>query len=121
MRIPRTILSILVCVCASTAVCGTGFAQQFEKPRDLSEAQLFSLSKEIEAYYLDTGELPKTLGDLITDRGTAKWNGPYSKPETIHGQNGLPIDYEVDSEAHYTLTAVDKDGKRISRSSKINR
>jgi len=118
MRIPRAVFSILVFVGTAAAVSSTGLGQQYEKPRDLSKAQLFSLSKGIEAYYLDTGELPKTLRDLITNRGMAKWNGPYSKPENIRGQNGEPFDYVVDSETHYTLTTVDNDGKRISRSSK---
>ena len=44
-----------------------------------THAQLASLEMKIEAFALDTGQLPKTLQDLLVSTGQNDWRGPYAK------------------------------------------
>ena len=48
-----------------------------------AKMQLRGFEGAIMDYQLDTGNLPKSLNDLITNSGSKKWDGPYLKKKTI--------------------------------------
>lgn len=49
-----------------------------------ASSQITRLSMSVETYYLDTGETPQSLEDLVKEPGTVNgWNGPYVKESLL--------------------------------------
>ena len=70
---------------------------------------------KIEAYQIDTGQLPRNLGDLLSSNGVAKWDGPYAKDADIYDVRGGRIEYQTFSANRFTLTAREPGGEKIER------
>ena len=79
----------------------------WEKPFNPLNAQLAALEMKIEAYQIDTGQLPRNLADLLSSNGVAKWDGPYAKDADIYDLRGNRIEYQTPSANTFTLTARD--------------
>lgn len=61
-------------------------------------------------YYLDTGEYPQKLEDLVTDPGNPKWDGPYVDPPKIRIDPwGEPYRCEVGGERDFGIYSYGKD------------
>ena len=77
---------------AASQVLGGGDRANFR----LAEAQVQTLAQKIEQYRADTGRLPTTLKDLITQPGDATgWLGPYGKESDLVDPWKTPIEYRV--------------------------
>jgi general secretion pathway protein G len=63
---------------------------------NLTKAQVQTLAEKIESYQMDTGSLPSTLADLVTQPGSASgWLGPYAKQADLKDPWGTPYEYRV--------------------------
>lgn len=61
-----------------------------------AQAQITQLSSAIDAYYLDNGELPDQLRDLVEEPGDATfWNGPYVKESLLNDPWNRKWEYKV--------------------------
>ena len=61
---------------AATQIFGGSDKAKF----NLAKAQVQTLAQKVESYESDTGSLPRSLGDLLTQPGDAEgWLGPYAK------------------------------------------
>lgn len=59
-------------------------------------AQITQLSSAIDAYYLDNGNLPDGLQDLVREPSDATfWNGPYVKEALLSDPWGREWEYKV--------------------------
>lgn len=64
-----------------------------------AEAQITQLASAIDAYYLDNGELPDRLEDLVNEPGGATfWNGPYVKESLLKDPWGRQWEYDAPGE-----------------------
>ena len=79
----------------------------------LAQAQVEGLSQKIELYYVDVGEYPKQLDDLVQAPAEANtWLGPYAKATEFKDPWAMPIEYRVpDDMSNYTLTSLAADRK----------
>lgn len=70
---------------------------------------------KIEAYQLDTGDLPKDLTDLVANNGIPRWRGPYAKEAEIQGLRNKSVEYQVLSKESFKLSAIGRGGVRVER------
>lgn len=67
----------------------------------------YSVAKD---YYLDVGEYPQKLEDLITDPGNDKWDGPYLDPPKIAPDPwGEPYQCEVGGDREFGIYSYGRD------------
>ena len=53
----------------------------------------------MESYYLDTGQTPEALEQLVEDSGgVGGWNGPYVKPSSLKDPWGRAYEYVIPGE-----------------------
>lgn len=58
-------------------------------------SQISRLSMAVESFYLDTGNTPQSLEDLVENPGgAAGWNGPYVKKQLLKDPWGRDYQYE---------------------------
>lgn len=61
-----------------------------------AEAQITQLSSAVDSYYLDNGELPDRLDELVQKPSDATfWNGPYVKDSLLTDPWDRPWEYKV--------------------------
>lgn len=59
-----------------------------------ASSQISRLSMAVESFYLDTGNTPERLEDLVSDPGgAAGWNGPYVKKQLLKDPWGREYQY----------------------------
>ena len=62
----------------------------------LAEAQLQTLAQKIDQYRMDTGKLPGSLQDLVTQPANSTgWLGPYAKASDLVDPWKTPLEYRV--------------------------
>lgn len=77
---------------AASRILGGGDKAKFK----LAQAQVQTLAEKVQSYQMDTGNLPASLNDLITQPGGASnWLGPYAKEADLKDPWGTPIEYKV--------------------------
>jgi general secretion pathway protein G len=60
-----------------------------------ASSQISRLSMAVESYYLDTGETPESLDQLVEEPGSvAGWNGPYVKVSSLKDPWGREYVYQ---------------------------
>ena len=61
-----------------------------------SSSQISRISMSVESFYLDTGNTPSSLEELINEpSGVTGWNGPYIKNSLLKDPWGQPYMYKV--------------------------
>ena len=80
---------------------------------NLAKSQISTMAGKIEQFEMDTGSLPNSLDDLVTQPGNASgWLGPYAKAAELKDPWGHPIEYRVPGEAGpFDLVILGKDGQ----------
>jgi general secretion pathway protein G len=80
---------------------------------NLAKSQVSTLAGKIEQFEMDTGGLPNSLDDLVTQPGDASgWLGPYAKAAELKDPWGHPIEYRVPGESGpFDLVILGKDGQ----------
>lgn len=77
---------------AASRILGGGDQAKFR----LAKAQVQTLAEKVQSYQMDTGNLPGSLNDLITQPGGSNnWLGPYAKEADLKDPWGTPIEYKV--------------------------
>ncbi|MGH8075514.1 MAG: type II secretion system major pseudopilin GspG [Lysobacter sp.] len=80
---------------------------------NLAKSQVTTMAQKVEAFQMDTGRLPTTLDELVTEPSSAPgWLGPYAKAAELNDPWGHPIEYRTPGEAGaFDLVILGKDGK----------
>jgi len=80
---------------------------------NLAKSQVTTLAQKVEAFQMDTGRLPATLDELVTEPGDAAgWLGPYAKAAELNDPWGHPVEYRAPGESGpFDLVILGKDGK----------
>jgi len=75
-------------------------------------SQVSRLSMAVESYYLDTGETPDSLQQLIEDSGSAGWNGPYVKTSSLKDPWGREYEYRYPGDhGDFDIVSMGADGQ----------
>ena len=76
-------------------------------------SQVSRLSMAVENYYLDTGNTPDNLEDLVNEPGDANgWNGPYVKPSSLKDPWGREYEYSYPGEhGEFDIVSLGADGQ----------
>ncbi len=77
-----------------------------------AESQIQALSNGVATYYLDNGNLPERLEDLVNAPGDAKnWNGPYVRGRLLKDPWGRPYEYRFPGQhGEYDIVSYGADG-----------
>lgn len=80
---------------------------------NLAKAQVQTLAQKVQSYESDTGNLPASLDELVTQPGNAdSWLGPYAKAAELKDPWKHPFDYRVPGESGpFDLVSYGADGK----------
>ena len=80
---------------------------------NLGKAQVQTLAEKIQQFEMDTGNLPGSLDDLVTEPGNSTgWLGPYAKPGELKDPWNHPFEYTVPGDGQpFDLVSLGKDGK----------
>ncbi|RNF84555.1 type II secretion system major pseudopilin GspG [Montanilutibacter psychrotolerans] len=80
---------------------------------NIAKAQVQTLAGKVDSFQMDTGRLPTSLDELVTQPGDVTgWLGPYAKATEIKDPWGHPIEYRAPGEGRpYDLVMLGKDGK----------
>jgi len=61
-----------------------------------ASSQISRISMSVESFYLDTGNTPSSLEELVNEpSGLTGWNGPYIKNSLLKDPWGQPYQYRV--------------------------
>ena len=64
-----------------------------------ASSQISRISMSVESFYLDTGNTPSSLEELVNEpSGVTGWNGPYIKNSLLSDPWGQPYKYTVPGE-----------------------
>ncbi len=64
-----------------------------------ASSQISRISMSVESFYLDTGNTPSSLDELVNEpSGVKGWNGPYIKNSLLKDPWGQPYKYRVPGE-----------------------
>jgi len=76
-------------------------------------SQVSRLAMAVESYYLDTGNTPDSLEDLVNEPGDAPgWNGPYVKASSLKDPWGREYEYTYPGEhAEFDIISLGADGQ----------
>lgn len=79
----------------------------------LAESEVQTLAEKVQQYENDTGNLPNSLDELITQPGSATgWLGPYAKAAELKDPWSHPFEYTMPGDGQpFDLVSLGKDGK----------
>ena len=80
---------------------------------NIAKAQVQTMAGKVESFQMDTGRLPNSLEELVTQPGDVNgWLGPYAKAAELKDPWGHPIEYRAPGESGpFDLMILGKDGK----------
>ena len=75
-------------------------------------SQINRLAMAVESYYLDTGETPDSLDQLVEDSSADGWNGPYVKASSLNDPWGREYVYVYPGEhGDFDIYSLGADGQ----------
>ena len=94
---------------AATRILGGGDRAKY----NLAKSQVQTLAEKVQQYENDTGSLPNTLDELVSQPGNAAgWLGPYAKASELKDPWNHPFEYHVPGDNQpFDLICFGKDGK----------
>ncbi|RPE79562.1 type II secretion system major pseudopilin GspG [Vulcaniibacterium tengchongense] len=108
------IIIVIVLIGAVLAFVGTRVLGGKDRgDYNLAKAQVQTLAGKIESFQMDTGRLPASLEELVTQPAdTAGWLGPYAKATELKDPWGHPVEYRAPGQSGpFDLVILGKDGK----------
>jgi len=80
---------------------------------NIAKAQVQTMAGKVESFQMDTGRLPTSLEELVTQPSDVNgWLGPYAKPAELKDPWGHPLEYRAPGEGGpFDLVSLGKDGK----------
>ncbi len=94
---------------AATRILGGGDRAKVS----LAKAQVQTMAEKVQQYEMDTGTLPNSLDELVTQPGSATgWLGPYAKAAEMKDPWNHPFEFTVPGDGQpFDLVSLGKDGK----------
>lgn len=94
---------------AATRILGGGDRAKVS----LAKAQVQTMAEKVQQYEMDTGTLPNSLDELVTQPGNATgWLGPYAKAAEMKDPWNHPFEFTVPGDGQpFDLISLGKDGK----------
>jgi len=94
---------------AATRILGGGDRAKV----NLAKAQVQTMAEKVQQYEMDTGNLPNSLDELVTQSGSATgWLGPYAKTAELKDPWNHPFEYAMPGDGQpFDLVSLGKDGK----------
>ncbi len=94
---------------AATRILGGGDRAKVS----LAKAQVQTMAEKVQQYEMDTGTLPNSLDELVTQPGSATgWLGPYAKAAEMKDPWNHPFEFTVPGDGQpFDLISLGKDGK----------
>jgi general secretion pathway protein G len=81
---------------AATRILGGGDRARV----NLAKAQVQTLAEKVQQFEMDTGSLPNSLEELVSQPGNAGgWLGPYAKPAELNDPWNTPFEYRIPGDA----------------------
>ena len=79
-----------------------------------ASSQISRISMSVESYYLDTGNVPSSLDELVNQpSGASGWNGPYIKNSLLKDPWGRAYIYTSPGEhGDFDIQSLGADGQR---------
>jgi len=79
-----------------------------------ASSQISRISMSVESFYLDTGNTPSSLEELINEpSGVTGWNGPYIKNSILKDPWGKPYQYRVPGDhGDFDIMSFGADGQQ---------
>lgn len=79
-----------------------------------ASSQISRISMSVESFYLDTGNTPSSLEDLVNEPPNANgWNGPYIRNSLLNDPWGRPYEYRYPGEhGDFDIQSLGADGQR---------
>ena len=108
------IIIVIVLIGGILAVVGPRVFGGSERGKaKLAAIQVNTIGNKISDYQTDTGLLPNSLQDLVSNDGNVPgWLGPYVKEGDLNDQWGNPLEYRKPGEAGpFDLASLGADGK----------
>jgi general secretion pathway protein G len=80
---------------------------------NIAKAQVQTMAGKVESFQMDTGRLPTSLEELVTQPADVNgWLGPYAKPAELKDPWGHALEYRAPGESGpFDLVSLGKDGK----------
>lgn len=94
---------------AATRILGGG-----DRARtNLAKAQVQTLAEKVQQFEMDTGSLPTSLEELVSQPGNAGgWLGPYAKATELNDPWNTPFEYRVPGDAQpFDIVSLGADRK----------
>ncbi len=79
---------------AATRILGGGDRAKY----NLAKAQVQTLAEKVGQFEMDTGALPASLDQLVTQPGAVGWLGPYAKESELKDPWNTPYEYRAPGE-----------------------
>ena len=79
---------------AATRILGGGDRAKY----NLAKAQVQTLAEKVGQFEMDTGALPASLQQLVTQPGAVGWLGPYAKESELKDPWNTPYEYRAPGE-----------------------
>ncbi len=94
---------------AATRILGGGDRAKVS----LAKAQVQTMAEKVQQYEMDTGTLPNSLDELVTQPGSATgWLGPYAKAAEMKDPWNHPFEFTVPGDGQpFDLISLGADGK----------
>ena len=79
-----------------------------------ASSQISRISMSVESFYLDTGNTPSSLDQLVNEpSGVGGWNGPYIKNSLLKDPWGRPYKYRAPGEhGDFDIQSFGADGQQ---------
>ena len=75
-------------------------------------SQVSRLAMAVESYYLDTGNTPESLSQLVTEGSDPGWNGPYVKESSLKDPWGRDYEFRMPGEhGEFDIYSLGADGQ----------
>ena len=94
---------------AATRILGGGDRARV----NLAKAQVQTLAEKVQQFEMDTGSLPTSLEELVSQPGNAGgWLGPYAKPAELNDPWNTPFEYRIPGDAQpFDIVSLGADRK----------
>jgi general secretion pathway protein G len=94
------LLLVLVILALIAGLILPGIIGQAERAKaKAASSQISRISMSVESFYLDTGNTPSSLDELVNEpSGVSGWNGPYIINSILKDPWGRPYTYKVPGE-----------------------
>ncbi len=108
------LLVVIVILSILAGIVGPRLFGQVDRAKwNLTKPGIRDIEAAIDAYFINCGEYPSSLYNLLTNPGINSWTGPYLKASQLIDPWGFEYTYVVNSTIHpdsYDIISYGKDG-----------